>query len=150
MAKTSDSIEVELSPEDTWAAASDLSRYSEWLLIHETWRSPIPPTSEDLRKGTAIASIVKVKGTRIRFDWVIEKFDPVSHVRLKGSGKGGVKAKLDLGITPTSRGSEVTFTVDLGGLPLIGPVGKTAALALSGGSAKVASAIPRGLRLTRA
>ncbi|GAB87653.1 SRPBCC family protein [Gordonia rubripertincta] len=131
MAKTSDSIEVELSPEDTWAAASDLSRYDEWLLIHDSWRSPIP-ASGDLTKGTKIASIVVVKGTRIRFDWVVEKFDPVSHVRLKGSGKGGVKAKLDLGIVPTSSGSEVTFTVDLGGLPLIGPVGKTAALAVSG------------------
>ncbi|ATD69925.1 MULTISPECIES: type II toxin-antitoxin system Rv0910 family toxin [Gordonia] len=131
MAKTSDSIEVELSPEDTWAAASDLGRYSEWLLIHETWRSPIPAAGE-LRTGIEIASIVRVKGTRVRFDWVIEKFDPVSHVRLKGSGKGGVKAKLDLGIIPTSRGSEVTFTVDLGGLPLIGPVGKTAVLAVSG------------------
>ncbi|ANY22597.1 MULTISPECIES: type II toxin-antitoxin system Rv0910 family toxin [Gordonia] len=131
MAKTSDSIGVDLSPEDTWAAASDLSRYSEWLVIHETWRSPLPDATE-LGKGTEISSIVKVKGTRVRFDWVVEKFEPVSHVRLKGNGKGGVKAKLDLGIAPTSTGSEVTFTVDLGGLPLIGPVGKTAAMAVSG------------------
>ncbi|MBD0862357.1 SRPBCC family protein [Gordonia sp. zg691] len=131
MAKTSDSIEVDLSPEDTWAAASDLSRYPEWLVIHEAWRSAVPG-SADLGKGTEISSIVKVKGTRVRFDWVIEKFEPLTHVRLKGSGKGGVKAKLDLGITPTSGGSEVTFTVDLGGLPLIGPVGKTAAMAVSG------------------
>ncbi|MFE0751349.1 SRPBCC family protein [Gordonia sp. NPDC058843] len=131
MAKTSDSIDVDLSPEDTWAAASDLSRYGEWLVIHEAWRSPIPAAAE-LGKGTEISSIVKVKGTRVRFDWVVEKFEPLSHVRLKGNGKGGVKAKLDLGITPTSSGSEVTFTVDLGGLPLIGPVGKTAAMAVSG------------------
>ena len=95
-------------------------------MIHETWRSPIP-ASADLRKGTEVSSIVRVKGTR-----VVEKFEPVSHVRLKGNGKGGVKAKLDLGIAPTSSGSEVTFTVDLGGLPLIGPVGKTAAMAVSG------------------
>lgn len=131
MAKTSDSIEVDLSPEDTWAAASDLSRYPDWLLIHEAWRSPVP-ASDQLRKGTEVSSIVKVKGTRVRFDWVIEKFEPLSHVRLKGAGKGGVKAKLDLSITPTSSGSEVTFTVDLGGLPLMGPVGKTAAMAVSG------------------
>ena len=100
-------------------------------MIHETWRSPIP-ASADLRKGTEVSSIVRVKGTRVRFDWVVEKFEPVSHVRLKGNGKGGVKAKLDLGIAPTSSGSAVTFTVDLGGLPLIGPVGKTAAMAVSG------------------
>ncbi|GAB41625.1 MULTISPECIES: type II toxin-antitoxin system Rv0910 family toxin [Gordonia] len=131
MAKTSSSIEVDLSPEDTWSAASDLSRYSEWLLLHDGWRSPIPGPGE-LAKGTKVASVVKVKGTRIRFDWVVETYDPTSQVRLKGNGKGGIKAKLDLAISPTETGSSVVFTVDLGGLPLIGPAGKAAAMAVSG------------------
>ncbi|MFW0795772.1 SRPBCC family protein [Gordonia sp. CPCC 205515] len=131
MAKTSDSIEVDLSVEDTWAAASNLSRYEEWLVLHDGWRSTLPSAAE-LGKGTALTSVVKVKGTRIRFDWVIETFQPLERVRLKGSGKGGVKAKLDLGIVPIADGSSVTFTVDLGGLPLIGPAGKAAAMAVSG------------------
>jgi len=131
MAKTSDSIEVDLSPDDTWAAASDLSRYDDWLVLHDAWRSPVPSAGE-LRKGTTVASIVKVKGTRVRFDWVIDTYQPTERVLLKGSGKGGVKAKLDLAIAPTEAGSKVTFTVDLGGLPLIGPAGKAAAMAVSG------------------
>ncbi len=131
MAKTSDSIEVDLSPDDTWAAASDLSRYEEWLALHDAWRSPVPGAGE-LRKGTKVSSIVKVKGTRIRFDWVIDTYEPTSRVQLKGNGKGGVKAKLDLEISPIETGSKVTFTVDLGGLPLIGPAGKAAAMAVSG------------------
>ncbi|KNA92874.1 SRPBCC family protein [Gordonia sp. w5E2] len=131
MAKTSSSIEVDLSPEDTWSAASDLSRYSEWLLLHDGWRSPIPGPGE-LEKGTKVSSVVKVKGTRIRFDWVVETYDPTSQVRLKGNGKGGIKAKLDLAISPTETGSSVVFTLDLGGLPLIGPAGKAAAMAVSG------------------
>ncbi|MDL9938005.1 SRPBCC family protein [Gordonia sp. ABSL1-1] len=131
MAKTSDSIDVDLSPEDTWSAASDLSRFDDWLLLHDGWRSPVPSAAE-LAVGTKITSVVKVKGTRVRFDWVIENFEPQRRVRLKGSGKGGVKAKLDLGISPIATGSAVTFTVELGGLPLIGPAGKAAAMAVSG------------------
>lgn len=131
MAKTSDSIVVDLSPEDTWSAASDLSRYSEWLVLHDGWRSPVP-ASDELGEGTKVTSVVKVKGTRVRFDWVVETYQPIRQVRLKGSGKGGVKAKLDLAIVPAEAGSEVTFTVDLGGLPLIGPAGKAAAMAVSG------------------
>lgn len=122
---------MDLSVEDTWTAASDLSRYAEWLVLHDGWRSDLPAAS-DLAKGTALASVVKVKGTRIRFDWVIETYEPLQRVRLKGNGKGGVKAKLDLGIAPVGDGASVTFTVDLGGLPLIGPVGKAAAMAVSG------------------
>lgn len=131
MAKTSDSIDVDLSVEDTWSAASDLSRYDEWLVLHDGWRSPVP-TSDELREGTTVSSVVITKGTRVRFDWVVDKYNPTSEVRLSGTGKGGVKAKLDLSITPSATGSTVTFTVDLGGRPLFGPIGKAAAMAVSG------------------
>ncbi|MEP9413357.1 SRPBCC family protein [Gordonia sp. VNQ95] len=131
MAKTSDSIEVELSPEDTWTAASDLSRFDEWLILHDGWRSALPAPHE-LRKGTAVSSVVKVKGTRVRFDWVIDRFVEGKEVRLKGSGKGGVKSTLDLAIASTATGSTITFTVELGGLPLLGPIGKATAMAVSG------------------
>lgn len=131
MAKTSDSIEVDLSVDDTWAAAIDLPRYDEWLVLHDGWRSQLPAVHE-LGRGTRISSVVKVKGTRIRFDWTIEKFDARKQVLLKGNGKGGIKAKLDLAMVPISAGSAVSFTVDLGGLPLIGPAGKAAAMAVSG------------------
>ncbi|MFT4044706.1 MAG: SRPBCC family protein [Gordonia sp. (in: high G+C Gram-positive bacteria)] len=131
MATTRGSVEVDLSPEDTWSAVTDLSRYDEWLVLHEGWRSPVPAPDE-LANGTRVSSVVVVKGTRIRFDWTVNEFRPVQRVTLKGSGKGGVKAALDLTIVPAGTGSSVGFAVDLGGLPLIGPVGKAAALAVAG------------------
>lgn len=131
MAKTSDSIEVELPPEDAWAAASDLGRYEEWLVLHDGWRSELPGPDE-LGVGTKAVSVIKAKGTRVRFNWEVETYEPLRRVRLKGNGKGGVKVKLDLGIEPKGDGSVVTFAVDLGGLPLIGPAGKAAAMAVSG------------------
>jgi carbon monoxide dehydrogenase subunit G len=128
MAKVSDSVRVDMSVEDAWAHASDLSQYDEWLTLHDGWRSEVPAPS-DLTKGVKVSSVVKLKGVRVRFNWTVEKFDPPHEVRLKGDGKGGVKAKLDLAITSDGDGAKVTFEIDLGGLPLIGPAGKAAALA---------------------
>ncbi|MFT3715982.1 MAG: SRPBCC family protein [Gordonia sp. (in: high G+C Gram-positive bacteria)] len=129
MAKTSDSIHVDLSPEDTFAAASDLPRFDDWLVLHDGWRGDIP---ENLGVGTKATSVVTVKGARVRFDWTIDTYDPPKRVRFSGSGKGGVKAKIDLTVKPDGDGSEVTFVIELGGLPMIGPAGKAAAKAVHG------------------
>lgn len=131
MAKTSDSIIVDLSPEDTFAAASDLARFDDWLILHDGWRGRFPGPDE-LGVGTKTSSVVKAKGTRVRFDWTIDTYDPPKRVRFSGNGKGGVKAKIDLTVKPSGDGSEVTFLIDLGGLPLMGPVGKAAAKAVNG------------------
>lgn len=124
-----------LSPDDTFERAADLSRFDEWLVLHDGWRSPLPAVN-DLKKGTTISSVVKAKGTRVRFEWEIEKFNRPSEVVLKGNGKGGVKAKINLRVEPDGDGSKITFLIDLGGLPLMGPVGKAAALAVKGDIAK--------------
>lgn len=131
MAKTSDSVSVALSPEEAFAAASDLSRFDDWLILHDGWRGDVPGPG-DLAVGTKVTSVVKAKGTRVRFDWKIDAFDPPNRVRFSGNGKGGVKAKIDLTVKPSAEGSEVTFLIDLGGLPLMGPVGKAAAKAVHG------------------
>ncbi|KJR06503.1 SRPBCC family protein [Gordonia sihwensis] len=131
MAKTSDSIHVALSPEDAFNCAADLARYDDWLVLHDGWRSPLP-APDNLKKGTAVSSVVSVKGARVRFAWEIEKLDRPGEVVLKGNGKGGVKAKINLLVKPEGDGSRVTFLIDLGGLPLIGPAGKAAAMAVKG------------------
>ncbi|MGU3292440.1 type II toxin-antitoxin system Rv0910 family toxin [Williamsia sp. M5A3_1d] len=130
MASVSDSVVVSLSPDAAWTCVSDLSRYDEWLTIHDGWRSDVP-TADQLSKGTKISSVVAVKGTRVRFEWTVDTFDPPKVVSLKGNGKGGVKVKLSLKVTPSGDGSTVKFDLDLGGLPMIGPAGKAAAKLVS-------------------
>ena len=128
MAKAKDSVDVDMSVSEAWEHASDLARYDEWLTLHDGWRSALPASGE-LAEGVKVASVIKLKGARVRFNWTVDKFDPPKEVRLVGDGKGGVKAKLDLSIRPSGSGSTVTFEVDLGGLPLFGPAGKAAAVA---------------------
>lgn len=127
MAKLSSSIEVPLSPEQAWEAASDLSRFDEWLSIHRMWRSVLPET---LEKGTKISSIVEVKGMMNRVNWTIVNYKPPESLTLNGDGKGGVKVKLLAKIKPSANGATVAFDIHLGGPALFGPIGMVVAAAL--------------------
>ena len=132
MAKLSVSVDVPLPPEQAWAAASDLSRYKEWLSIHRVWRTTLPET---LEKGTQLESIVEVKGTLNRIRWTIVNFKPPEAMTLDGEGKGGVKVKLIGKVKPSEKdraASTVTFDVHLGGPALFGPIGMIVAGALKG------------------
>ena len=132
MAKLSVSVDVPLPPEQAWAAASDLSRYKEWLSIHRVWRSKLPET---LEKGTQLVSIVEVKGMPNLIKWTIVNYKPPEAMTLNGDGKGGVKVKLVGKIKPAAQdpdGSTVTFDVHLGGPALFGPIGMLVAGALKG------------------
>ncbi len=87
MAKLSVSVDVPLPPEKAWEAASDLSRYKEWLTIHRVWRSTLPDT---LEKGTKLASVVEVKGGMMNLvRWTIVSYKPPQSLTLDGDGKGG-------------------------------------------------------------
>ena len=127
MAKLSESVEIPLPPEQAWTAASDLSRYREWLTIHRMWRSKLP---ENLEKGTRITSILEVKGMLNRIDWTIVNWKPPQSMTLDGNGKGGVKVKLIGKIKPSPAGSTVSFDIHLGGPALFGPIGMVVASAL--------------------
>ena len=132
MAKLSVSVDVPLPPDRAWAAASDLSRYKEWLSIHRVWRSKLPET---LEKGTELVSIVEVKGMPNRVKWTIVNYKPPQSMTLNGDGKGGVKVKLIGKIRPSEKdpsGSTVQFDVHLGGPALFGPIGMVVAGALKG------------------
>jgi carbon monoxide dehydrogenase subunit G len=127
MAKLSGSIDVPLPPEKAWEAASDLSRYKDWLTIHRVWRSKLP---DDIERGTVVQSIVEVKGMHNRITWTVVRYRPPEGMTLDGNGVGGVKVKLMAKVAPIDEGSVVSFDVHLGGPALFGPIGMIVAAAL--------------------
>jgi len=129
MAKLEVTTRVPLDPERTWATASDLHRFDEWLTIHDGWRSDLP---EELTVGTTAESVVSVKGLRNRVAWKVEEIDAPHHLVLRGNGKGGTKFRLLLTVTGTSGGSDLSLNIDLGGAPLFGPIGSGVARTLRG------------------
>jgi hypothetical protein len=120
VAKVHAAVSVPASPERTWATAADLSRFGEWLTLHEGWRGEVPAT---LAEGAELTSVVTVLGLRNRVRWHIERYAPPTGLTISGRGVGGVKIALELRVTGDGNGrSDVTIDAEVTGRPVIGPV----------------------------
>lgn len=121
MAHVHASVLVPASPARTWATAADLSRFEEWLTLHDGWRGEVPP---DLGEGTSLTSVVSVMGLRNRVTWRIERYSPPTGLTISGNGVGGVRIALNLAIRPNGADrSTVTIDAEVTGRPVFGPVG---------------------------
>lgn len=129
MAKLELSRELTLSPQDAWQHVSDLNALGDWLVMHEGWRSELPA---ELSVGTTIVGVAGAKGLRNRVTWTIRKFDPPELIEVTGKGVGGTKYGLTMKVAEVDAGSAFTLTLNLGGAPLFGPIGATAARAVKG------------------
>jgi uncharacterized protein YndB with AHSA1/START domain len=129
VAKLELSRELSLSPEQAWVHASDLSELGDWLVMHEGWRSELP---DELEVGTTIVGVAGAKGLRNRVTWTIQKVDPPRLLEITGNGVGGTKYALKMTVAPAASGCTFTVRIDLGGKPLFGPIGMTAARVVKG------------------
>lgn len=120
MPKVNATATVPASPSRTWAVASDLTRFDEWMTLHDGWRGPLPT---EIGQGTSLTSVVKVMGLRNRVSWLVESYAPPSGLTIKGRGVGGVKVALTLSIQAAGGGSKVTVDAEVTGRPVFGPVG---------------------------
>jgi hypothetical protein len=127
MASVDVSVSSGLSPEQAWALASDLHRFDEWLTIFGGWKSVVPDVVE---KGTAVSSLIKVKGFRNTIHWQVTGYDVPKRIELQGSGRGGVQIALAMTVAPHAKGSTFHLTADLSGALLSGPIGKLVARVL--------------------
>jgi hypothetical protein len=100
--------------------ASDLTRFDEWMTLHDGWRGELP---SEIGRGTSLTSVVKVMGLRNRVSWLVESYTPPSALTIKGRGVGGVTVALTLSIRSAGGGSAVTIDAEVTGRPLFGPVG---------------------------
>lgn len=125
--KASDHLDVDAHT--AWAIVSDLSRFDEWLELHEGWRSEVP---DELAVGTELTSVVAVKGMRNRVTWSVVELDPPHHIALRGDGKGGTKVALRLGTSAEGSGSRVELEAEFSNPALRGPLGSVASRSLKG------------------
>jgi hypothetical protein len=121
MAKVNATATVPATPARTWAVASDLSRFDEWMSLHDGWRGEVPAVIE---AGTALTSVVTVLGLRNRISWRVESYTPPTGLSISGRGVGGVRVALVLSIRAAGEeNSEVTIDAEVTGRPVFGPVG---------------------------
>ena len=129
MAKLELSRELSLNPETAWEHASNLNELGDWLVMHEGWRGEVP---DELSVGTTIVGVAGAKGMRNRVTWTVQQLDPPELIEVTGHGVGGTKYGLKMTVKPVASGCKFTFTLNLGGPPLFGPIGAVAAQAVKG------------------
>lgn len=129
MAKLELSHELSLSAEQAWTHASNLAELGDWLTMHQGWRGEVPA---ELTVGTTLIGVAGAKGMRNRVTWTIRKIEPPSLLEITGDGVGGTKYGLKMTVAPTASGATFTVRIDMGGRPLFGPIGATAARAVKG------------------
>ena len=122
MAKVHASASVPAPPDRTWATAADLSRFGEWLTLHDGWRGEVPA---EITEGTDLTSVVAVKGLRNRVRWHVERYAPPTGLTISGRGVGGVRIALEFTIRADgATASTVTIDAEVTGRPVFGPVGR--------------------------
>ncbi len=129
MAKLELSRSLSMTPDDAWAHASNFSTLGDWLKMHEGWRSELP---DELEIGTTLIGVAGVKGMRNRVTWTVKELDAPTLLAVTGKGVGGTRYGLKMTVKPTESGCEFTVKIDLGGAPLFGPIGATAARLVKG------------------
>ncbi|MFL6141907.1 MAG: SRPBCC family protein [Labedaea sp.] len=112
--------QVPAPPERAWAAVADLSRFPEWLTLHEAWRGA-PPAG--LAAGARFTSVVRVRGLRNRITWRLDTYDPPASLAITGKGVGGLHVSLAVAVRPNRRGSSVSLAAEITGPPTIGLFG---------------------------
>jgi carbon monoxide dehydrogenase subunit G len=118
--KVKASVTVPATPEVAWATASDLSRFDEWMSIHDGWRGAAP---KEVTAGMTLTSVVKVMGFRNRIRWHVDSYSPPTALSITGHGLGGVKVALTMSVRPSRAGTEVRVDAEVTGKPLFGPIG---------------------------
>ena len=112
--------DVPVPPEQAWATVADLSRFSEWLTVHEAWRGEVPAV---LAAGARLTSVVRVRGLRNRISWRLDSYEPPDSLAITGKGVGGLHVSLALAVRPDRGGSAVSLTAEITGAPTVGLFG---------------------------
>lgn len=124
MASISVSASLPTAPEKTWDALSDLSRWEEWLTIHQSWKSDLPT---EVATGITFTEVVSVMGMANKIEWTVSAVTPGESVTIEGTGMAGVKVQFTLQVEPEGEGSRATIDASFTGTMIVGPIGKSVA-----------------------
>ena len=123
MAEVHSSAELPLSPDEAWKLLSDLSRFEQWLTIHDKWSSDIP----ELAVGATVTEQLTVMGMTNKIDWTVETYEPPTSLKISGVGLAGAQIAFTLSVAPSGSGSEVTIDAEFTGQMMVGAIGDAVA-----------------------
>ncbi|CAM3006545.1 Polyketide cyclase [Prescottella defluvii] len=124
MASVSVSAALPAAPDRAWDALSDLSRWEEWLTIHQGWKSELPT---EVRQGATFTEVVSVMGMANKIEWTVTEVEVPKLVRIAGTGMAGVTVEFTLRVEPDGSGSRAVIDASFKGTMIVGPIGKAVA-----------------------
>ncbi|MFE3289560.1 SRPBCC family protein [Rhodococcus sp. NPDC059234] len=124
MASVSVSAVLPAAPDKTWSALSDLSRWEEWLTIHQGWKSELPT---EVALGATFTEVVSVMGMANKIEWTVTEVDAPNLVKIAGTGMAGVTVEFTLSVVPEGTGSKAVIDAGFKGTMIVGPIGKAVA-----------------------
>jgi hypothetical protein len=121
MAEVHVSQDIAASQETTWAVFSDLSKFSEWLTIHDKFYGE-PPT--EITVGATFTEQATIMGMSNKIDWTVEAFDAPKSLTIGGKGLAGAQITFVLSLEATGDSScTAKIDAEFVGTMVVGAIG---------------------------
>jgi carbon monoxide dehydrogenase subunit G len=121
MAEVHVSQDIAASQAETWAVFSDLSKFSEWLTIHDKFYDE-PPT--EISVGSTFTEQATIMGMSNKIDWTVEAYDAPASLTIGGKGLAGAQITFVLSLEPTGDDTcTAKIDADFVGTMVVGAIG---------------------------
>ncbi len=121
MAEVHVSQDIAASQEDTWKVFSDLSKFPEWLTIHDKFYGE-PPT--EIAVGAVFTEQATIMGMSNKIDWTVEAFDAPKSLTIGGKGLAGAQITFVLSLEATGESScTAKIDAEFVGTMVVGAIG---------------------------
>jgi carbon monoxide dehydrogenase subunit G len=114
--------ELPCSPEDAWAILSNMSRFEEWMTIHDKWNTEVP---EQISVGTKVTEQLTIMGMTNKIEWTVEEYNPPKSLKISGTGLAGALVTFTLSVgSGASDNAEVKIDAEFTGQMMVGAIGQ--------------------------
>ena len=114
--------ELPCSPEEAWGILSNMSRFEEWMTIHDKWNTDVP---EQFAVGTKVTEQLTIMGMTNKIEWTVEEYNPPKSLKISGTGLAGAQISFTLSVAPGSgSNAEVKIDAEFTGQMMVGAIGQ--------------------------
>jgi carbon monoxide dehydrogenase subunit G len=113
--------ELPTTPANAWAILSDMSRFEEWMTIHDKWNTEIPA---QIAVGTKVTEQLTIMGMTNKIEWTVEEYNPPKSLKISGTGLAGAQISFTLSVGGSGDTAEVTIDAEFTGQMMVGAIGQ--------------------------
>ncbi|MBF6136952.1 SRPBCC family protein [Nocardia otitidiscaviarum] len=116
-------------PDEIWNVIGNPSRWGEWLVIHRSWKGPVP---EAVGPGVTATASAAVMNMPVTIDWTFGEVDRLRSIELSGTTRAAVRLELGIRLFPQGGATEIVVVTTVNGGMIDGPMGGVFAKSIVG------------------